>query len=704
MAENPFYNVQHSPIGAFASFTLGFPGKSGGLGLELDKPADENVYIALEKKDSADNYNALPFFEGIRGGDMENYTLGQEKKENPRMQQFESWSAKQVKRTLTCGADVFEAGDLTFSVYSPAQEVPDPETASDDALKFALIPAVFIEARIDNKEGKKERNFIFGYEPRDSNCRLRTLQDTVPELPGFANGNRTAIITDYQDAAVGLSHDLKSILDAATPSQLCCGIGKTAILMMKAPAGKITTFRFAVCFYSGGIVTARVPASYFYTRFFDGLESVGKYALEYFDKYKQAALDCDKPVAESKMNEPAKWMLRHAVHSYYGSTELLDVDGKPFWVVNEGGYVMMNTLDLTVDQVFYELDKNPWTVRNELDWFADRFSYTDQVQFPEDKTLYPGGISFTHDMGIGNTISLPGYSTYERSGMKGCGSYMTCEELYNWILCAFLYLHKTGDNDWVERNSETLKACFESMLNRDNPDPEKRNGIMGLDSSRCQGGIEITTYDSLDPSLGQARNNTYMAVKGWSAYLAFEQWFLSIGDTELAETARKQACSIARILEKNISSDGRLPAILFEGIGSPIIPCIEGLVYAEQLGMKQAVSESGEFGSMITVLKNHLRTVLNSGECLFDDGGWKLSSGSVNSWLSKIYLCQYVTESILEMEDEFPVVTADTAHANWLHHPKMSYWAWTDQCINCVPTGSKYYPRGVTSWLRLDKS
>ena len=52
-----------------------------------------------------------------------------------------------------------------------------------------------------------------------------------------------------------------------------------------------------------------------------------------------------------------------------------------------------------------------------------------------------------------------------------------------------------------------IQDCFESMLNRDHPDAEQRNGLMGLDSSRTQGGAEITTYDSLDVSLGQSRNN-----------------------------------------------------------------------------------------------------------------------------------------------------------------------------------------------------
>ena len=58
------------------------------------------------------------------------------------------------------------------------------------------------------------------------------------------------------------------------------------------------------------------------------------------------------------------------------------MDGEPFWVVNEGEYRMMNTFDLTVDQLFYELELNPWTVKNELDMFVKRYSYEDRVAIP----------------------------------------------------------------------------------------------------------------------------------------------------------------------------------------------------------------------------------------------------------------------------------------------------------------------------------
>ena len=49
-------------------------------------------------------------------------------------------------------------------------------------------------------------------------------------------------------------------------------------------------------------------------------------------------------------------------------------------IVNEGEYCMMNTLDLSVDQAFWELERNPWVVRNLLDNFVQRYMYVDELQ------------------------------------------------------------------------------------------------------------------------------------------------------------------------------------------------------------------------------------------------------------------------------------------------------------------------------------
>ncbi|AHC22608.1 glycoside hydrolase family 52 protein [Paenibacillus sp. FSL M7-0802] len=60
MNHNAFFNAHHSPIGAFASFTLGFPGANGGLDLELGQSPAKNIFIVMETEVPG-KYEALPF-------------------------------------------------------------------------------------------------------------------------------------------------------------------------------------------------------------------------------------------------------------------------------------------------------------------------------------------------------------------------------------------------------------------------------------------------------------------------------------------------------------------------------------------------------------------------------------------------------------------------------------------------------------------
>ncbi|MCL6617706.1 MAG: glycoside hydrolase family 52 protein, partial [Anoxybacillus ayderensis] len=481
------------------------------------------------------------------------------------------------------------------------------------------------------------------------------------------------------------------------------GLGKVGALIMDIPAGQKKTYRFAVCFYRGGYVTAGIDTSYFYTRFFRNIEDVGLYALEQAEVLKELSFRSNELTEKEWLSDEQKFMMAHAIRSYYGNTQLLENDGRPIWVVNEGEYRMMNTFDLTVDQLFFELKMNPWTVKNVLDLYVERYSYEDRVRFPGEDTEYLGGISFTHDMGVANTFSRPHYSSYELYGISGCFSHMTHEQLVNWVLCAAVYIEQTNDLEWRDNRLTILEKCLESMVHRDHPDREMRNGIMGLDSTRTMGGAEITTYDSLDVSLGQARNNLYLAGKCWAAYVALEKLFRDVGNEELATLAGEQAEKCAATIVSHVTDDGYIPAVIGEGNDSKIIPAIEGLVFPYFTNCHEALKEDGRFGEYIQALHNHLRYVLHEGICLFPDGGWKISSTSNNSWLSKIYLCQFIARRILGWKWDEQGKRADAAHAAWLTHPKLSIWSWSDQIIAGEISGSKYYPRGVTSILWLEE-
>ncbi|MBN2616874.1 MAG: hypothetical protein JXR64_01035, partial [Spirochaetales bacterium] len=637
---NKFFNAFHSPLGAHSSFTLGCKGKSGGLGLEMGGPACEDIYIGIENIDNK-NYKLFPFY----AGDVdESYRYDHDSDSSAVKESIiSSFNDSEIIREFNTGYDKWTAEDISFNIFSAPVVAPDPITSSSDEQKFAYCPAVIVEFTVDNSKSSKNRRAFFGYAPKNSTDSLNIMHNLPEGYKGIARGRNTGIFTDEKLAIASQGFSAEGILSETILENYNFGLGPAGLLIFDVEAGKKKTFNISVAFFRDGIVTSGEDTSYWYTKFFKSISEVAIYSLYKFEDYKSLALNIAKEFDAPHLNDAQKFQLAHSIRSYFGSTQLLNWDNYPFWVVNEGEYRMMNTFDLTVDQLFFELQQNPWTVKNELDMFVSRYSYTDKLHFPGEDNIHEGGLSFTHDMGRENHISRAQFSTYEQFGLTGCFSHMTHEQLINWVLCGAAYYNKTDDKRWLLRNLSIFNMCFKSMLNRDNPDPSKRNGIMGLDSSRTLKGAEITTYDSLDQSLGQSRNNVYMAVKSWASYLALAD-ILDGEDSSLAlEQAKKAADTISGFLNK----DGYIPAIMGENCDSKIIPAIEGLIFPHYFGMENVLNEDGIYGNLIKSLKTHLNTVLKKGICLYDDNGWKLSSSADNSWLSKIYLCQYVAREIM---------------------------------------------------------
>lgn len=684
---HPFFNAHHSPIGSFATLTLGHKDASGGLGLELAGPADESVYIGVEDRDTPGKYRALPFFSG-GGAQVEDFDV-EGLSEFSRPPAVSRFTDEEIDRTMGASVDEWRAGDLTFRILSPVWPVPDPDGGDEGALRDALVPAVLAEITVDNRFGTRPRKAFFGYKGSDRGARMRLLDEDG--LTGIAQRTTTAIATDDPDVYAGVAFQPEKVLDPDSGENLAFLVGDLGLLVGTVGAGEVRTFRFAIAFFLEGTATTGIRTRYMYRRWFDSVEEVLRHALTRFEASHKEAEAFDEQL-RGRLSPERAFMTAHAIRSYFGSTQLLErEDGRPLWVVNEGEYRMMNTFDLTVDQAFFELSLNPWTVRNVLDLYVERYSYEDAVRFPGSAERHPGGLAFTHDMGVGNAFSRPGYSGYEQSHLKGCFSYMSVEELMNWVLTAGLYDTRTRDMAWAISHRDTFLAALRSLINRDDPDATRRNGVTGLDGERCAGGAEITTYDSLDASLGQARNNLYLAVKGWATYVILEPILRRLGENGAADLAAQQASRAVATIVAAADEEGMMPAIIGEGMEARIIPAIEALVYPFVAGREIDPR-------LKAALARHFEAVLKTGICKFDDGAWKLSSTSDNSWLSKIYLCQYVAERIL---GHAPDTKADRAHVGWLLDEDNAYYAWSDQMLAGKAVGSRYYPRGVTSVLWL---
>lgn len=693
MALTSSFHAQHSPMGAHASFTIGMHGAEGGMALERGGPADSAVFVGY--RTASGRMVTLPFYKDI-SNEAERYSKPDEAADKG----LTILDASEIKRQYEWATDAFEAKGINLKVRTPFFEIPDPAHADADQLKFASLPATFLELSISNQSDEKWEGFfaLEGGTPWSPISQQRPYCGAVTrERMGFASDSEG--VEEFVE--FGVEQALER--EQRTPS---FALGPVAGISFAVEPGSTRTVRIVLGYFIGGQATFNLEARYWYTQHFSNIYEVFDYAFEHEAAYLKLVAERDAELRNSGLSEAQQFLIAHATRSYYGSSEwLVDTSGKPLWVINEGEYLMMNTLDLTVDMIFFELKLNPWTVRNVLEQFVNRYQYEDSVFAPEDPTsLLEGGVSFTHDMGVGNHFSPEQYSCYECVGIdRKCFSYMTCEQLTNWVLCAGLYVKATGDADFLSQHKELLGRCLQSLLNRDHPDPDQRDGLMSYESSRTKGGGEITTYDSLDHSLGQARRNVYLGGKCWASYLALESMLSQVGESTAAAEAHAAAVRCAATLTKSFDDKlGFIPAVLDGENSSAIIPAVEALIYPWKMGLEEFLTEDGIFGDYIKMLKAHTAYVLKPGVCLYDDGGWKLSSSADNSWMSKICLNQFVIRAILGIEygEE---ARADEAHVFWEVNGS-KFQACSDQFASGQPIGSLYYPRIVTNILWLDSA
>ncbi|MEO7036976.1 MAG: glycoside hydrolase family 52 protein [Polyangiaceae bacterium] len=702
------FHAHHSPQGAYATFTCGRFGAGGGPTIEGVTPAGFDLVVGYV--DEQGELRALPFFRSPGAPEITDFVAPTGAPESKRRHALDS-----VTREYERGTDTWLAPNFSFTLYTPVAPLPDPDHASESELASALLPVVTARLRLDNRSERVAKRLVFAIDAGQP-CRF---------IEGIANaqavgwGREIGFAVHDQAGLEGWVQWSELDFLAHGRSHL---LGRACGFTLEVPAGEMRDLDIVIGFCRVGAVTTGLDCRYFYTRFYPGLEQVLAAGLEHFEYRAAGAAQLNETLRRSALDEHQRFLLAHAERSYWGNTQLLEHEGKPLWVVLEGEYAMMNTFDLAVDQSFYELLQSPWLVRNVLDQFVTRYSYSDELARPAngarraghshtrdphrlaeflpepERVGLPGGLSFTHDMGIAGQFTPPGQSSYELPGLAGCFSYMTAEQLMNWVLSALNYVTSSDDQVWLEQRAPVFRACLHSLQQRDDPEPQRRNGLVNLDSSRCAGGWEITTYDSLDPSLGQARGNLYMATKGFASWLGLFVAFERLAREDLASAARLGAERAARSIVNAWQAElGFIPALFEAGHPSAILPAIEGLVFPLFWGRPELVSREGAFGELIRTLEKHLHRVLQPDLCLFPDGGWKLSSTSDNSWLSKIFLCQFVAERVFGVRAS---PQSHAAHARWQQLGAKD-WAMSDQCVAGIAQGSKYYPRGVTSILWL---
>ena len=175
-----------------------------------------------------------------------------------------------------------------------------------------------------------------------------------------------------------------------------------------------------------------------------------------------------------------------------------------------------------------------------------------------------------------------------------------------------------------------------------------------------------------------------------------------LGEKSQARKAHNQAVLCAGTVTASYDEKtGRLPAIISEGNNTALIPVAEGLIYLYLCGDTERLKE---FSELTGIYRKHLSNVLKKGICLFDGNGWKLSQSNTNSWMSKIFINQFVAKNILGVNISHCDGDSDREHARW-----RADGCKESPCVDQIfegetDTSGFHYPRGVASHIWLTES
>jgi hypothetical protein len=669
--EVAFFNVDHSPVGAWASLVYGMEGCGGMQFNTASKRGqlvpDEGLIVAVRYGKSV---RLMPFCQPPAGAKSSLTPV----------------CNNEVKRTLGACTDHWEIPlGVSWTHYEPSWRLKEIESASPLAIRRFVLPATWMEFQLDNSQGLEELHVLLS---------LKQPAERASHWRGH-----DGYIIDTNNALAVRNGDAELLTEENVRQQF--GIdGATSAFLVHAAPGRRKTVMFIVAHYRGGEVSrlAGEPLEFYYAGLFKNIGEVIAVADTIAPQAQARCREVDQQLCDSGINAERQLLSAHALHSYRFNTLLLQTrrSQHPIWGVMEGECNFINTLDLTVDNAFYELAMHPWTLRNTLDLFVSHYSYVDELIYPGDKQhRFPGGLSFFHDMGYGINFS-------DRSRGQTYPVLMTQEELQNWILCAALYWKSNDDTPWLERNREVLKHCLASMQVRDDVDSAKRDGVTSMVSCLKDKAGEITTYDYMDQSLKDPVDSLYISVKSFGCYLVMHAMFNRLGEMMLARDCQNAAALTARTIVAHWDeSTGTFPARFRGNSRSKIIPAIEGLIYPYMIGLHHEVASEGPYGELICLLKRHMESILVPGVGLSSRyGGWVLSDSSSTTWQSKVYLNQFITEEILGIEDDRTQGGPDIANvsAQMLGGPAV---AWTCQfrTADWTALGCRHYPRGVTSAL-----
>lgn len=143
--ENINFNAPHSPMGAYMSFTTGQFGALGGIGTQIGKPGNQEVYVGAKNggRFESSSLRRLPFFTSRQTDATSNANFLVEQSDSTVKdpgRHIVAYMEDQIRREYGWATDRWVTPDFTFSIYTPFGSIPDPALVLPTQMRSSLLP------------------------------------------------------------------------------------------------------------------------------------------------------------------------------------------------------------------------------------------------------------------------------------------------------------------------------------------------------------------------------------------------------------------------------------------------------------------------------------------------------------------------------------------------------------------------------------
>jgi hypothetical protein len=425
-----------------------------------------------------------------------------------------------------------------------------------------------------------------------------------------------------------------------------------------------------------------------YTSWFKNLDEVIDWALENKDEILAKTTNFEQQLNRPELSGQEKWILAQAFHSYLSNTWLVvnnsqqnDFD----YLVWEGEFKYLNTVDVAHDYAVLEGLYMPWVIKNELQLW----------QQAAKKDSY--GMVIPHDLGRG--LNLEGIQAYKIDQWQTSG--MPVEENLNFILLSYWYYNRTQDQEFVKNSLPFIKELYHSVRSRDT----NGNGLPDV-------GIGMTTYDNDGNSaLKESPDSVYLGLKMVGAWEGAKILAKTERDDLFFQELDEDANLIANTLQEIYERKGFLPLSLDEqfkeknlfdnqqvkGIDETGFTIVSGLFYPALTNL-----DSPSLNIITTMLSKAFPVAYDKSLVKNDLGhvyGLQLAENQdlALGWLSHSLMADTIAKRILKLDYQ-----SEQYFFPFMYDSPFGY---TDGYYfknnGDMPRALLYYPRGAAAFGRL---